>query len=105
MKIRADTKEKNYNFKPLTLEEEISQNINNIILRAKYNVPLAREKGIVIENVDKPQVILEAELVATISEEIDREEPRFLLSEVLIDNSSNLENGQVLAEIKGGINE
>lgn len=105
MKIRADTEEKNYNFKPLTLEEEISQNINNIILRAKYNVPLAREKGVVIENVDKPQIILKAELVATISEEIDREEPRFLLSEVLIDSSSNLENGQVLAEIKGGINE
>lgn len=105
MKIRADTEEKNYKFKPLTLEEEISQNINNIILRAKYNVPLAREKGVVIENVDKPQIILKAELVATISEEIDREEPRFLLSEVLIDSSSNLENGQVLAEIKGGINE
>lgn len=105
MEIKSDITEKNYNFKPVTSEEEIAQNINNIIQRAKYNVPLAREKGIIVENIDKPQIILKAELIAIISEEIDREEPCFLLSEVLIDDSSNIENGQILANIIGGINE
>ena len=72
MDIKIDNKEKNYIFKPVTTEEEVIQNIENIVSRVKYNVPLAREKGIIAENIDKPQEIAKAELMADISGEIDR---------------------------------
>lgn len=100
MDIKIDNTEKNYVFKPATIEKEVMQNIENIVSRIKYNVPLARDKGIIAENVDKPQEIIKAELVADISEEIDINEPRYKISEVII-SDTYIEKGQMSADIKG----
>ena len=102
MDIKIDNTEKNYVFKPATIEKEVMQNVENIVSRIKYNVPLAREKGIIAENTDKPQEVAKAELVADISDEIDREEPRYQVSEVII-SDAYIEKGQMSADIKGVI--
>ena len=47
MDIKINNVEKNYVFKPATTEKEVMQNVENIVSRIKYNVPLAREKGII----------------------------------------------------------
>lgn len=104
MDIKIDSTEKNYVFKPATIEKEVMQNIENIVSRIKYNVPLAREKGIIAENIDKPQEVAKAELVADISDEIDREEPRYKVSEVTI-YDTYIEKGQMSADIKGVISD
>lgn len=104
MDIKIDNVEKNYVFKPATTEKEVMQNVENIVSRIKYNVPLAREKGIIAENTDKPQEVAKAELVADISDEIDREEPRYKVSEVTI-SDVYIEKGQMLADIKGVISD
>ena len=104
MDIKIDDVEKNYVFKPATTEKEVMQNVENIVSRIKYNVPLAREKGIIAENIDKPQEVAKAELVADISDEIDREEPRYKISEVSISNLE-IEKGQISVEVKGVISD
>lgn len=104
MNIKTNYEEREYIFKPLTTEKEITQNIENILSRSKYNIPLAREKGVLAENIDKPQEIIKATIVADISEEIDREEPRLLLSEIMIENSI-VEFGKIKVNVKGEINE
>lgn len=71
----------------LTLEEEITQNIINIVTRIKGNVPLNREKGIENTLIDEPQEIVKARLSAQIIDEIEREEPRFVVDEVIYKGS------------------
>ena len=100
MDIIIDNKEKNYIFKPVTKEEEVLQNIGNIVSRVKYNVPLARHKGIIADNVDKPQEIAKAEIVAAISEEIDREEPHFSVQELKVSDEI-IEQGKLSLNVKG----
>ena len=65
--------EKNYIFKK-NKATEIVQNIENIVSRIKGNVVLAREKGMDINNVDKPFELVKAEIVANCIEEIEKEE-------------------------------
>lgn len=103
MEIKIDNSEKNYIFRPGSTEKEVEQNIENITLRSKYNVLLARHKGIIAENVDKPLEIAKAELIADISEEIDREESRFVLSEVKF-LDEGLMDGKLSVVVKGAIN-
>ena len=63
--------EKNYIFKK-NKATEIVQNIENIISRIKGNVVLAREKGMDINNVDKPFELVKAEIIANCMEEIEK---------------------------------
>ena len=67
--------EKNYIFKK-NKTAEIVQNIENIVSRIKGNVVLAREKGMDINNVDKPFELVKAEIIANCMEEIEKEEKR-----------------------------
>lgn len=103
MELKINAQEKNYIFKP-SLNEEINQNIENIITRIKYNVPLARHKGIIVENIDKPQEIVKASITADLIEEVDREEPRFKTSEINV-STQDISIGKISATIKGEINE
>ena len=64
--------EKNYIFKK-NKATEIVQNIENIVSRIKGNVVLAREKGMDINNVDKPFELVKAEIIANCMEEIEKE--------------------------------
>lgn len=102
MEIVISHEEKKYIFKPKTIEEAICQNIENIITRTKGNVILARHKGIIAENIDKPQIVVEAEITADIVEELDREEKKFKIQEIKITSSSEVKTF-ISANLKGEI--
>ncbi|EEO39968.1 hypothetical protein FSCG_00681 [Fusobacterium vincentii 4_1_13] len=82
-------KEKNYIFKK-NKATEIVQNIENIISRIKGNVVLAREKGMDINNVDKPFELVKAEIIANCMEEIEKEEKRFEVKNIEIIEMQNI---------------
>ena len=81
--------EKNYIFKK-NKATEIVQNIENIISRIKGNVVLAREKGMDINNVDKPFELVKAEIIANCMEEIEKEEKRFEVKNIEIIEMKNI---------------
>ena len=81
--------EKNYIFKK-NKTTEIVQNIENIISRIKGNVVLAREKGMDINNVDKPFELVKAEIIANCMEEIEKEEKRFEVKNIEIIEMQNI---------------
>ena len=81
--------EKNYIFKK-NKATEIVQNIENIVSRIKGNVVLAREKGMDINNVDKPFELVKAEIIANCMEEIEKEENRFEVKIIEIIDMQNI---------------
>lgn len=81
--------EKNYILKK-NKATEIVQNIENIVSRIKGNVVLAREKGMDINNVDKPFELVKAEIIANCMEEIEKEEKRFEVKIVEIIEMQNI---------------
>lgn len=81
--------EKNYIFKK-NKAAEIVQNIENIVSRIKGNVVLAREKGMDINNVDKPFELVKAEIIANCMEEIEKEEKRFEVKNIEIIEMQNI---------------
>ena len=81
--------EKNYIFKK-NKAAEIVQNIENIVSRIKGNVVLAREKGMDINNVDKPFELVKAEIIANCMEEIEKEEKRFEVKIIEIIEMQNI---------------
>ena len=81
--------EKNYIFKK-NKATEIVQNIENIVSRIKGNVVLAREKGMDINNVDKPFELVQAEIIANCMEEIEKEEKRFEVKNIEIIEMQNI---------------
>ena len=81
--------EKNYIFKK-NKATEIVQNIENIVSRIKGNVVLAREKGMDLNNVDKPFELVKAEIIANCMEEIEKEEKRFEVKNIEIIEMQNI---------------
>lgn len=81
--------EKNYIFKK-NKATEIVQNIENIVSRIKGNVVLAREKGMDINNVDKPFELVKAEIIANCMEELEKEEKRFEVKNIEIIEMQNI---------------
>ena len=95
--------EKNYIFKK-NKATEIVQNIENIISRIKGNVVLAREKGMDINNVDKPFELVKAEIIANCMEEIEKEEKRFEVKNIEIIEMQNIAKIKIkiTGEVKDG---
>ena len=104
MEINITSTEKNYNFKPESTVKEISQNLENIISRVKGNIPLAREKGIIITNLDLPQTIIQAQLISAVDKKKKKEEKRFNLLEAQL-NFEKSSTGVIVGSLKGEINE
>lgn len=104
MEIKIENTEKNYDFKPTSTAAEITQNLENIISRVQGTIPLARHKGVIVTNIDLPQSIIQAQLLAAIDEEITREEDRFTLDEAEINFEKSI-NGGITCSLKGGVNE
>lgn len=95
--------EKNYIFKK-NKATEIVQNIENIMSRIKGNVVLAREKGMDINNVDKPFELVKAEIIANCMEEIEKEEKRFEVKNIEIIEMQNIAKIKIkiTGEVKDG---
>ena len=93
--------EKNYIFKK-NKATEIVQNIENIVSRIKGNAVLAREKGMDINNVDKPFELIKAEIIANCMEEIEKEEKRFEVKNIEIIEMQNIAKMKIkiIGEVK-----
>ena len=93
--------EKNYIFKK-NKATEIVQNIENIVSRIKGKVVLAREKGMDINNVDKPFELVKAEIIANCMEEIEKEEKRFEVKNIEIIEMQNIAKMKIkiIGEVK-----
>lgn len=76
------TKSARVNFSPLTLAEEVGQNIRYILSTALGSVPLAREIGIDFSMIDDPYPIAVARLTAEIYAAVGEQEPRAVITEV-----------------------
>lgn len=87
-----------------TRNEEIVQNVENILSRIKGNIPLSREKGIDTEFIDEPTNIVQALMIGIVIDEIERDEPRFKVDEVIYDNS-NQASGKLIIKVKGVISD
>ncbi|WP_407536884.1 hypothetical protein [Cetobacterium somerae] len=92
---------RDYKFKK-SRDEEIIQNIENILSRIKGNVPLSREKGLEASLIDEPLDYVQVYMTGIVMDEIERDEPRFKVEEVLYDNS-NQEIGKLIIKVKGAI--
>ena len=100
IEIRGIESSKEYKFNK-SIQEEIIQNIENILSRYKGNIPFNREKGIDSSIVDEPFQISQAKLTNSIIEEIERDEPRFEVLEVIFENGDK--NGAYKAIVRGVI--
>lgn len=70
------------NFRPLTVLEEIFQNINTILSTVKFSVPLFREFGTNAVFIDKPMTTIRPTLIAEIIEVVEKYESRVIVEEI-----------------------
>lgn len=92
---------RDYKFKK-NRDEEIIQNVENILSRIKGNIPLNREKGLEASLIDEPLEYVQVYMTGNIIDEIERDEPRFKVKEVLYDNSNQV-IGKLIIRVKGEI--
>lgn len=89
------------NFSPLTVEEEVSQNIRMILATPWGSAPLAREVGLDYTIIDEPSFIAESRLTAEIITAITEQEPRASVADVSFhkDKEDSL-NGRLAVVVK-----
>jgi phage baseplate assembly protein W len=88
-------------FAPSNLIVEVAQNIYNLLSTVKYSVPLDRNFGLSIKEIDQPINLVQAKLRAEIMEAIARYEPRFVLESIAF--KTNTSEGALYPVIRGGI--
>jgi len=71
------------NFSPQSISEEIAQNIRMIVTTIQGTAPLARQVGMMADDLDDPIQIVKARLSGSIISVILEQEPRALITEVL----------------------
>ncbi|WP_339220533.1 GPW/gp25 family protein [Paenibacillus sp. FSL H8-0332] len=89
------------NFSPVTVEEEVAQNIRMILATPWGSAPLAREVGVDYSIIDEPAFIAESRLTAEIIAAITEQEPRAMVADVSFpkDIEDSL-NGSVAVVVK-----
>lgn len=90
-------------FSPSSLEVEVAQNIYNLLSTAKYSVPLDRNFGLSINQIDQPINLVQAKLRAEIMEAITRYESRFEVQSITF--KATQEGGALYPVIRGVIND
>ena len=90
------------NLAPVTLAEEVLQNVRMIISTVKYSVPMDREFGIDGAVIDRPVNIAKAHLSNEIFRAVRRYEPRAVIESIDFDGD---ESGRLTPSIKVQINE
>lgn len=76
MEYVVTTGQKQINFAPKTIVEEVLQNVRCILRTTKFSVPLDRDLGIDAEPLDMPMDVAKAKLVPEIFMAIAKYEPR-----------------------------
>lgn len=90
------------NLAPVTLAEEVLQNVRMIISTVKYSVPMDREFGIDGTVVDRPINIAKAHLSNEIFRAVRRYEPRAEIASIDFEGD---ESGRLIPKITVRINE
>lgn len=91
------------NFMPLTLEEEILQNVNMILSTPKGSVPLDRRFGINTTLQDTPIPLAQARMTGEIIEAVERYEPRVKVLKVTF--SGDGASGELIPRVRLRIRE
>lgn len=89
-------------FAPVTVIEEVLQNVRTIISTIKHSVPMDREFGIDGAIIDRPINIAKAHLSNEIFRSVRRYEPRAVIESIDFEGD---ESGRLTPKIKVQINE
>lgn len=82
MEYVVTTGQKQINFAPKTVVEEVLQNVRCILRTTKFSVPLDRDLGIDAEPLDMPIDVAKAKLVPEIFMAIAKYEPRAAVTNI-----------------------
>lgn len=90
------------NLSPVTLEDEIFQNVVHLLNTIEGSVPLNRNFGLSFRAVDKPVIEAEGLYIQEVYEKISKYEPRLIIDSIEIDKTET-KNGVLKPIIKGHI--
>lgn len=85
MEIEVLASQKEINFAPATLVEEVAQNVRTICATPKYSVPMDRLFGVDAVIVDRPTPKAIAEIQAELIQAVRKFEPRCRVKKVSFD--------------------
>lgn len=97
MEVEVLTTQKEINFAPANLVEEVAQNVRTICTTSKYSVPLDRLFGVNAVIVDRPTPRAIAEMQAELIQAIRRFEPRCRVKKVSFDGDID---GRLTAKVR-----
>ncbi len=97
MEIEVLASQKEINFAPATLVEEVAQNVRTICATPKYSVPMDRLFGVNAVIVDRPTPRAIAEMQAELIQAIRKFEPRCRVKKVSFDGDID---GRLTAKVR-----
>ena len=97
MEVEVLATQKEINFAPANLVEEVAQNVRTICTTSKYSVPLDRLFGVNAVIVDRPTPRAIAEMQAELIQAIRRFEPRCRVKKVSFDGNID---GRLTAKVR-----
>ena len=102
MEVEVLATQKEINFAPSNLVEEVAQNVRTICTTSKYSVPLDRLFGVNAVIVDRPTPRAIAEMQAELIQAIRKFEPRCRVKKVSFDGDVD---GKLTAKVRIEIRE
>ena len=102
MEVEVLATQKDINFAPANLVEEVAQNVRTICTTSKYSVPLDRLFGVNAVIVDRPTPRAIAEMQAELIQAIRKFEPRCRVKKVSFDGDVD---GKLTAKVRIEIRE
>ena len=102
MEVEVLATQKEINFAPSNLVEEVAQNVRTICATSKYSVPLDRLFGVNAVIVDRPTPRAIAEMQAELIQAIRKFEPRCRVKKVSFDGDVD---GKLTAKVRIEIRE
>ena len=102
MEVEVLATQKEINFAPANLVEEVAQNVRTICTTPKYSVPLDRLFGVNAVIVDRPTPRAIAEMQAELIQAIRKFEPRCRVKKVSFDGDVD---GKLTAKVRIEIRE
>ena len=97
MEVEVLATQKEINFAPANLVEEVAQNVRTICTTSKYSVPLDRLFGVSAVIVDRPTPRAIAEMQAELIQAIRKFEPRCRVKKVSFDGDVD---GRLTAKVR-----
>lgn len=90
------------NFAPVTLQEEVHQNLRTIITTALGSAPGSRSIGVDFDIVDDPANIAQARITGAIITAVAEQEPRAQITAITFNqqNTESLMYGKLLPAVK-----